>query len=118
MNDMADTILFERFASQSDPVPGPDFADVLRRARLSSGDRRDVRPQFAARRRRAVVVFAASALAVGSAAGALAYRYLGPSPGFTAGVSAFERLPPAEWPSSMPRVALERAAAHVGLSAA
>lgn len=67
-------------------------------------------------RTRAVVIAAAVLIAAGVGATALAYRLLGPSPGFTAGVSSFERLPQAEWPSSMPRVALERSAPVVGLT--
>ena len=51
-------------------------------------------------------------------ASAVAYRYLGPSPGFTAGISAFEQLPRADWPDSMPRIALERSAPIVGLTPA
>lgn len=67
-------------------------------------------------RTRAVVIAAAVFIAVVVGASALAYRLLGPSPGFTAGVSAFERLPQAEWPSSIPRVALEHSAPVVGLT--
>jgi hypothetical protein len=66
-------------------------------------------------RRVVVAVVAALVVAAGGTA-AVAYHYLGPSPGFTAGLSTFDRLPPAEWPSSMHRIALERSAAAVGIS--
>lgn len=69
-------------------------------------------------RRRTLAAVAAAVVAATVGASALAYRYLGPSPGFTAGVSAFERLPRAEWPSTMPRIGLEHSAAAVGLSPA
>ena len=62
------------------------------------------------------MIGAAVVIAAGAAATAVAYRLLGPSPGFTAGVSSFEQLPQAEWPSSMPRVALEHSAPIVGLT--
>lgn len=75
-------------------------------------------PRSALIPRRTLAVAAAGILALTAGAGALAYRYLGPSPGFTAGISAFERLPRAEWPSSMPRIALERSAPIVGLTPA
>jgi hypothetical protein len=63
-----------------------------------------------------VIVGVAVLIAAGAGATVPGDRLLGPSPGFTAGVSAFERLPRAEWPSSMPRVSLEHSAAAVGLS--
>lgn len=69
-------------------------------------------------RRGTVVVAAAVLLAVTVGASALAYRLLGPSPGFTAGVSAFERLPRVESPPSELRFALERSAPVVGLTPA
>jgi hypothetical protein len=70
------------------------------------------------RRRRvkvAVAVAAAFVVLTGGAA-ALAVHFFGPSPAFTSGFSAFDRLPEAEWPSSMPRVGLEHQAAYLGLS--
>lgn len=69
-------------------------------------------------RRRTLVVLAAVSLAAMVGASALAYRFLGPSAGFTAGVSAFDQLPRAGWPSSIPRIALERSAPIVGLTPA
>jgi hypothetical protein len=73
---------------------------------------------FPAWGRRSVVVAVAAIAAVTVGASAVAYRYLGPSPGFTAGISAFEELPRAEWPSSQGRIALERSAPVVGLTPA
>jgi hypothetical protein len=69
---------------------------------------------FARWRRRSLIAAAAAVVTVTVGASALAYRYLGPSPGFSAGVSAFERLPRAEWPMS--RIGLEHAAAAVELT--
>jgi hypothetical protein len=69
-----------------------------------------------ARRPRFFVAAGVAALAVAGGASALAFHYLGPSPGFTAGFAAFDRLPPARWPNSVPRVALEHAAAYVDVS--
>ena len=117
MTDTVDAILFKRFATQASPLPGPDFADVLRRAHRENAPTRGAR-RVARPRRRLVAAVVAAAVAVAGAAGALAYRYLGPSPGFTAGISAFDRLPPAAWPASMPRLGLEHAAAYLGIPTA
>ena len=68
------------------------------------------------RSRRVVAAIAAALVVAAGGTAAVAYHYLGPSPGFTAGLSAFDRLPPAEWPSSLPRIALEHSAAAVGIS--
>lgn len=118
MTDIADMILSERFAAEGGLLPGPDFADVRRRARMLASTAPRASERVAWTRRRLLVVVAAAVVGVGGAAGALAYRYLGPSPGFTAGLSAFDQLPRAEWPASMPRVGLEHAAAYVGISPA
>jgi hypothetical protein len=59
---------------------------------------------------------AAAALALVSGASALAFHYLGASPGFSGGLSAVDRIPPASWPASVPRVALEHSAAYIGVS--
>ena len=67
-------------------------------------------------RPRLVLAALAATLAAAGGASALAIHYLGPSPGFTAGFSAFDRLPPTAWPSSMPRIALDRSAAYMGVS--
>jgi hypothetical protein len=67
-------------------------------------------------RRRTVVAIAAGFVAVAGGTSALAYRYFGPSPGFSAGLSAFDRLPPAAWPSTIPRFALDRSAEVVGIT--
>jgi hypothetical protein len=66
-------------------------------------------------RRTAVAVSVVLLAAIG-AASAVAYHYLGPSPGFSAGLSAFDRLPQATWPSSIPRFALDRSAEAVGIT--
>src|ERR1700751_1401390 len=97
MTDTLDQAMSERFALQHDELPLPDFAEVLRRAtRLSV--RSDHRPNTEPRvgkllwqrswRRRSVALVAVAVLAAVSAASAVAYHYLGPSPGFTAGLSS------------------------------
>lgn len=67
--------------------------------------------------RRTVVAFAASALVLIGAASAFAYHYLGPSPGFTAGLSGLESLPTVPWPASMPTDSLPQLASATGLTA-
>jgi hypothetical protein len=69
-------------------------------------------------RRRSVVLAAVTVFAAAGAASAVAYHFLGPSPGFTAGLSSLESLPTASWPSSLPRDALDHAAAVTGLTSA
>jgi hypothetical protein len=87
-----------------------------RREHLLAEIRRAPRPALVPRRTLAAAAAAILALTVG--AGALAYRYLGPSPGFTAGISAFEKLPrPASIDPKL-RFALERSAPIVGLAPA
>lgn len=66
--------------------------------------------------RRSFVLVGVALLAAIGAASALAYHYLGPSPGFSAGLSSLNSLPTAEWPSSLPRTALDNAAAPTGLT--
>jgi hypothetical protein len=68
------------------------------------------------RRRTAVAVSAAVLAAVG-AGSALAYHYLGPSPGFTAGLSGLNSLPTVPWPSSIPTNSLPQLASATGLTA-
>jgi len=68
-------------------------------------------------RRRSVVLAGVAVLAAVGAASAVAYHYLGPSPGFSAGLSSLNNLPQASWPSSLPRDALDHAAAATGLTA-
>ncbi len=127
MTDSLDQTMSERFALQHDELPLPDFADVLGRAtRLSPlseprphaehGFRRLSR--LRSWRRRSVVLVAVAALAAVGAASAVAYHYLGPSPGFSGGLSSLNNLPQASWPSSLPRDALDHAAAATDLTGA
>lgn len=67
-------------------------------------------------RRRSIVLAGVAVVAAVSAASAVAYHYLGPSPGFSAGLSSLNNLPPASWPSSLPRDALDNEAGVVGLT--
>jgi hypothetical protein len=111
-----DLQLLRNFRSE---VPQPDEATALRIYRLATSNPRK-RHKFALRvpRRPSVVIAAVAAtLAVAGGASALAYHYLGPSPGFSAGFSAFNQLPPAPWPDSMPTVGYQHAAAYEGVSA-
>jgi hypothetical protein len=123
MTDSLDQALSERFALQHDELPMPDFADVLRLAtRLSSSESRpNAEPGvrklgLRSWRRRSVVLVAVAALAAVGAASAVAYHYLGPSPGFTAGLSSLNKLPPVPWPSSVPKGGLADEAASTGLT--
>jgi hypothetical protein len=68
-------------------------------------------------RRRTAVAVSITVLAALGAGSALAYHYLGPSPGFTAGLTGLESLPTAPWPSSIPKDALPHLAAGTGLTA-
>jgi hypothetical protein len=108
MSEGLDSILRERFEGQTDPPPGPDFDDVRARARC----------EFAAigrrPRRRILVAALVATAAIGGGASALAYHYLGPSPGFTSGFSAFDRLPPEAPPPG--KQGLVFMASHLGLS--
>jgi hypothetical protein len=101
-------------------VPAPDEETARRIYRLATAahPRRRGRFRLGWRRRpRLLVAVVAAALAIAGGASALAVHYLGPSsPGFTAGFSAYDRLPPAAWPSSLPRVGLDRAAGYMGVS--
>jgi hypothetical protein len=67
-------------------------------------------------RRRTVVAVSVAVLAALGAASALAYHYLGPSPGFTAGLSRLNDLPPVSWPSSLPKDGLPNLAQATGLT--
>jgi hypothetical protein len=115
MNGTDLQVLF-KFRSE---VPRPDEAAKERVYRLATAGRLP-RRRFSAlpapRRPRLVVFAAAAALTVAGAASALAIYTFGPSPGFSAGFSAFDQHAPAPWPDSVPRVALERSAAYVGVS--
>lgn len=68
------------------------------------------------RRRTAVAVSVAVLAAVGAGT-AVAYHLLGPSPGFTAGLSSLDTLPPVPWPSSLPKEELPNLAKATGLTA-
>jgi hypothetical protein len=68
-------------------------------------------------RRRSVVAALAAALVLAGAASAVAYHFLGPSPGFTGGISAFHRLSSIEsLPSSMSKRSFSDAAGYAGIS--
>jgi hypothetical protein len=99
-------------------VPAPDEATADRIYRLvKTGPGR--RPRLFVRsavRPRLTVAIAVAALTVAGGTSALAYHYLGPSPGFTAGFAAFDNGAPAPWPASLPQVALDRSAAYEGVS--
>jgi hypothetical protein len=94
---------FDRIFPQ--PVAEEDWEGVLRRAGLHGR-----------RSRRRLLALVAAGLAVAAATTAFAYHYLAPSPGFSAGLSSLNNLPPVPWPSSLPRTALDHAAAATGLS--
>jgi hypothetical protein len=117
MTDHADATLRDRFARQRDDLLPHDFADV--RARASAVTRAPQRHVKRGRRPRRLILVAitASVFVIGGAT-ALAYQYLGPSPALTAGVSAFNALPPARTlPDAVTRN-LDRRAAYAGVSVA
>jgi hypothetical protein len=99
-----------------------DWQEVLDRAGL---DEESDLPARALRERRAwrlprgrllVAVFV-SAIGLTGGATAVAYHYLGPSPGFTGGISALNRLPAiSSLPSSISAAAIANAAAYAGIS--
>jgi hypothetical protein len=100
-------------------VPAPDEETARRIYRLATAAHPLRRGLFRLgwrRRPRLLVAVVAATLAVAGGASALAVHYLGPSPGFTAGFSSYDRLPPAAWPRSLPRVGLEHAAGYLGVS--
>jgi hypothetical protein len=68
-------------------------------------------------RRRTVVAVSVAVLAALGAGSALAYHFLGPSPGFTAGLSGLESLPTVPWPPSIPKDSLPHLAEATGLTA-
>jgi hypothetical protein len=68
-------------------------------------------------RRRTAVTVSVAVLAALGAGSALAYHYLGPSPGFTAGLSGLDSLPTVPWPSSIPKEGLPQLASATGLTA-
>ena len=92
-------------------MPGSDPDELLRRViepvPLPDGKWRR-RP-----RRRVLVAALVAMVAIGGGASALAYHYLGPSPGFTSGFSAFDRLPAEVPPESRGLVSM---ASYLGLS--
>ena len=94
---------FDRIFPQ--PVAEENWEEVLRRANVRGR-----------RSRRRVLALVAAGLAVAAATTAFVYHYLGPSPGFTAGLSALDNAPPASWPSSLPRTSLDFAAKATGLT--
>jgi hypothetical protein len=102
-------------------VPGPDSETTLhiyRRtvARQPSRSGRWGQARTSLKRRPALVaVLLAMILGIAGGASALAIHYLGPSPGFSAGFSSFDRLPPAELPTFLSRQDLERDAAYIGI---
>lgn len=105
----------------------PDWEDVLRRAGVSRHPAAAAEvsplprrlPTLRFGRRRVTIAAIAFAMAVAGTASAVAYHYLGPSPGFTAGISAFDRLPPVTAaPAGIPSVGLDRSAAYAGISPA
>lgn len=65
------------------------------------------------RRRTAVAV---GVIVLAAAGSAFAYTYLGPSPGFSAGLTALDELPTVSWPSSLPRDSLPQLAEATGLT--
>jgi hypothetical protein len=67
-------------------------------------------------RRRTAVAVSVAVLAGLGAGSALAYHFLGPSPGFTAGLTGLESLPTVPWPSSIPKDSLPQLAEATGLS--
>lgn len=94
------------------PLPETEIAQRVYRRATAAGRRRWRSP-------RVVLVGIVVALALTGGAGAIAYHYLGSSPGFTAGFSAFDRLPAAAWPASKASsLGLEREAAYLGLTRA
>ncbi len=67
-------------------------------------------------RRRTVVTVSVAVLAALGAGSALAYHLLGPSPGFSAGLTGLESLPTVPWPSSIPKDSLPQLAEATSLS--
>ena len=77
---------------------------------------REIQQRSGAHTRRLLVVSVAGAVVIVGGASALAYQYLGPSPGLISGVSSLDRLPPA---TTLPNVVardLDREAAAAGIS--
>jgi hypothetical protein len=99
-------------------VPAPDEAAAARAYAvvMEAAEPESRLTAFRMSRPRLLVAVAIAALALAGGASALAFHYFASSPGFSAGFSAFDRLPQASWPDSLPRVALERSAAYVGVS--
>jgi hypothetical protein len=117
---MSDMILHDAILQLLPRDTGGDWDDVLVRAgvKVPNGEVQGA-PLVArsSRRRvaRGVIAAFAAALAIIAVGSALAYHYLGRSPGFTGGFSAFDRLPAAA-PPEVDRVALEHLAAVIDLS--
>jgi hypothetical protein len=100
---------------------GSDWQDVLHRAEVDAVSDRSAsptRPDGRRWRRRPLIAAAlAAGVAFAGAATAVAYHYLGPSPGFSGGVSALDRLPAAaSVPSSISESSIAGAAAYAGIS--
>ncbi len=91
-------------------------ADSRRRAPLATGRSVAMFAWTRSSRRRTVVAVSVAALTLVGAASAFAYHFLGPSPGFTAGLSSLNNLPTAPWPASLPRGALNSEASAAGLT--
>jgi hypothetical protein len=98
------------------------WAEALARAESSrprysdTHGRFDVLARMRSWRRRTAVAVGVAVLASVAAGSALAYHYLGPSPGFSAGLSGLESLPTVPWPSSIQTSALPDMASSTGLT--
>jgi hypothetical protein len=114
MTETIDRLIQARFDAAANPLDDADWTDVLARARGATHFHAFT--HLRTWRRRTTVAVGVAVLAAAGAASALAYHYLGPSPGFTAGLSSLDSLPRASWPSSLPRDALDHAAAATGLT--
>jgi hypothetical protein len=98
------------------------WAEALARAesshrRLTTANRSHALARVRSWRRRTAVAISVALLAAVGAGSALAYHYLGPSPGFTAGLSGLNSLPTVPWPSSIPTDGLSSMASATGLTA-
>lgn len=92
-------------------------AESLRPRRLATPGRFHAFARVRSWRRRTAVAVSVAVLAAAGAGSALAYHYLGPSPGFTAGLSGLNGLPTVPWPSSIPKDGLPQLASATGLTA-
>ena len=92
-------------------------AESSHRSRLATPDGFHALAWVRSWRRRTAVAVSVAVLAAAGAGSALAYQYLGPSPGFTAGLSGLNSLPTVPWPSSIPKDGLPQLASATGLTA-